>query len=43
MNKDIKHICEECEEENESVVQNYILYGYYICNSCRISKIIFPI
>ena len=36
-------ICEECKKEDESVKQNLILAGYKICNSCRISKTIFPI
>tara|TARA_B100001057_G_C22263707_1_gene724195 strand:- start:139 stop:291 length:153 start_codon:yes stop_codon:yes gene_type:complete len=36
-------ICEECKKEDESVFQNLILTGFKICNSCRISKTIFPI
>tara|TARA_B100001250_G_scaffold413845_1_gene449438 strand:+ start:3085 stop:3237 length:153 start_codon:yes stop_codon:yes gene_type:complete len=36
-------ICEECNKEEESVKQNLILTGYKVCNSCKISKIIFPI
>ena len=36
-------ICEECEKDEESVKQNLILIGYKVCNSCRISKTIFPI
>ena len=36
-------ICEECKKEDESVKQNLILTGYKVCNSCRISKTIFPI
>ena len=36
-------ICEECEKEDESVKQNLILTGYKVCNSCKISKTIFPI
>ena len=35
--------CEECEIEDESVVHNLILYGFKICNSCNISKKIFPL
>ena len=49
MNNEIKYnknkldnICEECKKENESVSQNLIMYGYKICESCRISKTIFP-
>ena len=42
--KDLKNnICEECKKEDESVFQNLILTGYKICNSCKISKTIFPI
>ena len=37
------NICEECEKEDESVKQNLIMYGYKICNSCRISTSIFPV
>ena len=49
MNNEIKYNkneldnnCEECKKENESVSQNLIMYGYKICESCRISKTIFP-
>jgi len=42
-NKNIDDICEECKKEDESVSQNLILTGYKLCNSCRISKTIFPI
>ena len=35
--------CEECKEVDKSVTQNLILTGFKICNSCRISKTIFPI
>ena len=41
--KKIYNICEECKKENESVSQNLIMYGYKICESCRISKTIFPV
>ena len=50
MNNEIKNnkneldnVCEECKKENESVSQNLIMYGYNICESCRLSKTIFPI
>jgi|TARA_Y100000310_G_scaffold134153_1_gene133159 hypothetical protein len=36
-------ICEECKKEDESVHQNLIMHGYKICNSCKVSKTIFPI
>ena len=41
--KDLDDICDECKEEHESVSQNLILTGYKVCNSCKISKTIFPI
>jgi len=41
--KDLNNKCEECKKENESVSQNLIMYGYKICESCRLSKTIFPI
>ena len=43
MKEDEDNICEECKKEEESVKQNLILIGYKVCNSCKISKIIFPI
>ena len=42
-NNELNNVCEECKKENESVSQNLIMYGYKICESCRISKTIFPI
>ena len=41
--KDLNDICDECQNEDESVTQNLILTGFKICNSCRVSKTIFPI
>jgi len=41
--KDLDEICDECKNKNESVSQNLILTGFKICESCRISKTIFPI
>ena len=41
--KDLNGICDECKKEEESVSHNLILTGYKICNSCKISKTIFPI
>ena len=35
--------CEECKKKHESVSQNLILTGFKLCNSCKISKTIFPI
>tara|TARA_Y100001936_G_scaffold223396_1_gene240129 strand:- start:393 stop:560 length:168 start_codon:yes stop_codon:yes gene_type:complete len=36
-------ICEECKKNSETVLQNLILTGFKICESCRSSKTIFPI
>tara|TARA_Y100001970_G_scaffold285191_1_gene404230 strand:- start:1872 stop:2030 length:159 start_codon:yes stop_codon:yes gene_type:complete len=41
--EDLDNFCEECKKEDESVKQNFILSGYKLCNSCKISKTIFPI
>tara|TARA_B100000674_G_C37475211_1_gene748926 strand:+ start:101 stop:262 length:162 start_codon:yes stop_codon:yes gene_type:complete len=41
--KDLDNICDECKKKNESVSQNLIMTGFKICESCRISKTIFPI
>ena len=41
--EELDNICEECQKENENVSQNLIMYGYKICESCRVSKTIFPI
>ena len=41
--KDLNEICEECEKEDKSVTQNLIVHGYKICDSCKLSKTIFPI
>ena len=43
MNEIPDDICEECEQEDESVKQNLILIGYKICDSCQLSKTIFPV
>jgi len=37
------NFCEECKKEDESVFQNLVLNGFKICNSCKISKTLFPI
>ena len=42
-NDNLNNVCEDCKNENESVIQNLIMYGYKICESCRVSKTIFPI
>ena len=43
MNDELDNICEECKKKDESVSQNLIMLGYKICDSCKISKTIFPI
>ena len=40
---EFNNICEECKKEEESVSQNLIMHGYKICESCRLSKTIFPV
>ena len=41
--EEINNFCEECKKEDPSVSQNLILTGFKVCNSCKISKTIFPI
>ena len=41
--EDLDDICDECKNKDESVTQNFILSGFKICKSCRVSKTIFPI
>ena len=41
--KEFNNICEECKKENISVSQNLVLTGLKFCDSCRISKTIFPV
>ncbi len=40
---DLNNICDECKDEHKSVSQNLILTGFKICESCRVSKTIFPL
>ena len=40
---EINNVCEECKKEDNSVKQNLIMHSYKICNSCNLSKTIFPI
>ena len=35
--------CEECKKKDVSVFQNLILTGFKVCNSCQLSKTIFPL
>ena len=37
------NICEECKKEDESVNSNLIITVYKVCNSCKLSKTIFPV
>ena len=39
----LDNIYEECKKEDESVSQNLMMHGYKICDSCKISKTIFPV
>ena len=39
----LDNICEECKKEGKSVSQNLMMHGYKICDSCKISKTIFPV
>ena len=39
----INNICEECKKEDVNVKSNLIMHGYKVCNSCKISKTLFPI
>ena len=41
--KELDDVCEECKKEDNSVTENLILTGYKLCNSCKISKTLFPI
>ena len=43
MSEELDNICEECKKKDESVSQNLIKHGYKICDSCHISKTIFPV
>ena len=43
MEEDLDNICEECIKKEESVFQNLIILGYKICDSCKLSKTIFPV
>ena len=43
MTEEFDNICEECKKEDESVNQNLVMHSYKICDSCKLSKTIFPI
>tara|TARA_B100001778_G_C18378250_1_gene534036 strand:- start:148 stop:285 length:138 start_codon:yes stop_codon:yes gene_type:complete len=40
---ELNGVCEECKKEDESVNQNLVMHSYKICDSCKLSKTIFPI
>ena len=40
--KKFNNQCEECKNEDKSVTENLILTSFKICNSCKISKTLFP-
>ena len=42
-NIELNDICEDCKREDKSVKQNLIMHSYKICNSCNLSKRIFPL
>ncbi len=41
--QELNNICEECKKEDESVSKNLILTGFKVCESCRVSKTMFPV
>ena len=42
-NIEIDNVCENCKKEDSSVKQNLMMFSYKICNSCNLSKTIFPV
>ena len=43
INEEIDDVCEECKEFSKSVKSNLITSGYKVCDSCKISKTLFPL
>ena len=41
--EELDNICESCKKKHETVNQNLILTGFKSCESCRVSKTMFPI
>ena len=41
--KEKNDTCEECNKEDKSVTHNLILLGFKVCDSCKLSKSIFPV
>ena len=42
-NVELNNICEECEKEDESVKQHFIMYSFKVCTSCNLAKTICPL
>ena len=43
MDSETDNKCEECKKEDETVKFNLIMHGFKICDSCKLSKTIFPV
>ena len=39
----LDELCEECKKKDESLIKNFMLTGFKICKSCKLSKTLFPI
>ena len=35
--------CEKCGATHDSVHANFLLYGFKICQSCKLSETLFPV
>ena len=35
--------CEKCGAKNDTVHPNFLLYGFKICQSCKLSETLFPV
>ena len=43
MDSETDNKCEECKKVDETVKSNLIMHGFKICDSCKLSKTIFPV
>ena len=43
MEEILDNMCDECKKADESVKSNFIITGYKVCDSCKLSKTIFPV
>ena len=43
MDELLDNTCEECKKEEESVKNNLIITGLKICDSCKLSKTLYPV